>query len=98
MNRYSLSLGLAAVSLLAAPLAFAQQDATPPEASANKVTWSQLDTDQDGALSKSEAAPVDALSAAFDSADTDKDASLTADEYKAYLATRQQDPAPAPTP
>lgn len=118
MNRNFLSLGLAAVSLLAAPLAFAQdasatpatpanpQQETPavpatpadPAQPANKVTWSELDADQDGALSKTEAAPVDSLSAAFDSADGDKDGSLTADEYKAYRATNQESPAPQPQP
>lgn len=141
MTRPFLSLGLATASLLAAPLAFAQnahanghatehaqqstgmqehanmQPATPatpaepatpadpqqdasavpatpaePAQPANKVTWSELDADKDGALSKTEAAPVDSLSQAFDSADGDKDGSLTADEYKAYLANRQQDP------
>lgn len=106
MNRHLLSLGLATLSLVAAPLAFAQQDpqqpqdpvATPAEpADTGKVTWSELDADGDGALSKTEAAPVDALSQAFDSADTDKDGALTADEYKAYLAATQQSPTPAPT-
>lgn len=103
MNRDFLSLGLATLSLIAAPLAFAQ-DAPPPQdptataaqpAEAGKVTWSELDADGDGALSKTEAAPVEALSQAFDGADTDQDGSLTADEYKAYLATVQQTPTPA---
>lgn len=112
MNRNFLSLGLfAAASLLAAPMAFAQdatagnQQQTPPPttqsttgdqapaAGAKQVSWSELDADKDGALSKTEAAPVDSLSQAFDSADSDKDGSLTADEYKAYLATRDQAPA-----
>jgi hypothetical protein len=72
--------------------------ATPAEPAqpANKVTWSELDADHDGALSKTEAAPVDSLSAAFDSADSDKDGSLTADEYKAYRTTNQESPTPQP--
>jgi len=124
MNRHLLSLALAAASLSAAPLAFAQdghanasarehastqamqqhmgtQDrapatpATPAEsAGVKKVTWSELDTNGDGNLSKSEAEPVDSLSGAFDSADADKDGMLTADEYKAYLASRQDSPTP----
>jgi hypothetical protein len=69
-----------------------------PATDAKQISWSELDADKDGALSKTEAAPVDSLSQAFDSADTDKDGSLTADEYKAYLATRQQDPAPGTQP
>lgn len=120
MNRNFLSLGLAAASLFAAPLAFAQdasatpatpatpanpQQETPavpatpaePAQPANKVTWSELDADQDGALSKTEAAPVDSLSTAFDSADSDKDGALTADEYKAYRSTNQESPT-TPTP
>ena len=103
MNRHFLSLGLATISLIAAPIAFAQdapptQDPTPPAAepeetgTSDKITWSQLDADGDGMLSKTEAAPVDALTRDFDSADTDKDGSLTADEYKAHLAAQQQTP------
>ena len=72
--------------------------ATPAEPAqpANKVTWSELDADHDGALSKTEAAPVDSLSTAFDSADADKDGSLTADEYKAYRTTNQESPTSQP--
>lgn len=128
MNRHLLSLALAAASLSAAPLAFAQdahasdsarehastqateqpmgtQDAPPATpatpatpadpAGPKKVSWSDLDGDHDGKLSKAEAAPVDALSQAFDTADADKDGALTADEYKAYLAARQDSPSPS---
>ena len=64
--------------------------ATPaqPAADAKKVTWSDLDADKDGKLTKTEAAPIDSLSQSFDDADKDKDGALTTDEYKAYLATR----------
>lgn len=141
MTRHLLSLAIAAASLAAAPLAFAQdahasasaqehastqameqhmgtQDpqatpatpatpadpqqqvpatpatpATPADpAGPKKISWSDLDADHDGKLSKTEAAPVDSLSQAFDTADTDKDGALTADEYKAYLANRQDSP------
>ncbi len=68
--------------------------ATPADpAGPKKVTWSDLDSNDDGSLSKAEAGAVDSLAAAFDSADADKDGMLTADEYKAYLATRQDSPA-----
>jgi hypothetical protein len=62
--------------------------ATPaqPAADAKKVTWSDLDADKDGKLTKTEAAPIDSLSQSFDAADKDKDGALTTDEYKAYLA------------
>jgi hypothetical protein len=150
MTRHILTFGLAAASLLAAPLAFAQdahananaadhaqaehtqqstgmqdhanmQPATPavpatpatpadpqqdtqavpatpatPAEPAKKVTWSELDADHDGALSKTEAAPVDSLSTAFDSADADKDGVLIADEYKAYRSTTQESPTSQP--
>ena len=64
--------------------------ATPaePAADAKKVTWSDLDADKDGKLSKTEVAPIDSLSQSFDAADADKDGALTTDEYQAYLATR----------
>jgi hypothetical protein len=62
--------------------------ATPaqPATDAKKVTWSDLDADKDGKLTKTEAAPIDSLSQSFDAADADKDGALTTDEYKAYLA------------
>ena len=63
--------------------------ATP--ASAKQVSWSQLDADHDGKLSKSEAGSVKSLSKDFDQADANQDGALTTDEYKAYLATRGSD-------
>ena len=62
--------------------------ATPaqPASSSKKITWSDLHGDHDGKLTKAEAAPIEALHAAFD--DADADGSLTVDEYKAYLAAR----------
>jgi hypothetical protein len=61
--------------------------ATPASgASPKAVNWSDLDTDKDGKLSRSETASIKSLTDAFDSADTDKDGTLTTDEYKAYLA------------
>ena len=62
--------------------------ATPaqPAAAAGKVTWSDLDADKDGKLTRTEAAPIESLSQSFEAADADKDGALTTDEYKAYLA------------
>ena len=62
--------------------------ATPaePAAAAKKVSWSDLDGDKDGKLSKVEAAPLQSLTNVFDKADADKDGALTPDEYKAYIA------------
>ena len=59
----------------------------PADATASKaLRWSDLDTNQDGKLSKAEAQPVQSLSAMFDEADANTDGALTGDEYKAYLA------------
>lgn len=68
----------------------AQNTSAEPASDAKKITWSELDGDKDGALSKSEVAPVDSLSKAFDVADADKDGTLTADEYKAYVAVHSK--------
>jgi hypothetical protein len=68
----------------------ATQDATksamPQTGKAQKVNWSDLDTDKNGTLSASESASVQSLSAAFAKADANADGELTQDEYKAYLA------------
>jgi len=55
-------------------------------ASVKAVSWSELDTDKDGKLSKTEAASINSLSKSFDGADADKDGALTTEEYKSYLA------------
>ena len=62
--------------------------ATPAthSSASGKVTWSDLDGDKDGKLTKTEAAALDSLTQVFDKADADKDGALTPDEYKAYLA------------
>ena len=61
--------------------------ATPATSSTNgKVSWSDLDGDKDGKLTKTEAAALDSLTRVFDQADADKDGALTPDEYKAYIA------------
>lgn len=67
-----------------------EQSAAPaaPEtgAEAKRITWSDLDADKDGKLTKTEAASVEALTQVFDDADADKDGALTPDEYKAFVA------------
>jgi hypothetical protein len=54
-----------------------------------KKSWADVDMDKDGKLSKTEAASVPALGQVFDQADADADGSLTADEYKSYVAKVQ---------
>lgn len=57
-----------------------------PASTARQVTWTDLDADKDGTLSKTEVTPLPSLSQVFDQADADADSKLTADEYKAYVA------------
>lgn len=70
--------------------------AAPGAEAPQRVTWSDLDTDKDGKLTKAEAAPVQALTQVFDDADTDKDGALTPDEYKAFVAKNQEGAAAPP--
>jgi hypothetical protein len=51
-----------------------------------KKSWAEVDVDKDGNLSKAEASVVPALGQVFDKADGNADGSLSADEYKAYVA------------
>jgi hypothetical protein len=102
LNRKPLIAAAALVAVLSAPLAFAQSSATPeaqdPAAASAaqpaggapaKKSWSDVDTDKNGSLSKSEASSVPALSQVFEQADSDANGALTADEYKAYVAKAQ---------
>ncbi len=52
----------------------------------NKKTWSELDVDKDGKLSKAEAAADPGLMQIFVKADANSDGTLTPDEYKTYVA------------
>lgn len=78
----------------AAPMAATQDPAAmtaPPQAAATasteKKSWSDVDTDKNGSLSQSEAAGVPALGEVFVAADANADGQLSADEYKAYVAS-----------
>jgi len=107
MNHASKLSGLIALAAaVAMPMAFAQtapttddgmQSAPPaaaaPTAEPKQVTWADLDTDKDGALSKEEVTTVPALAQVFDDADADADGKLTADEYKAHAQTTNADAA-----
>ncbi len=66
--------------------------AATPSSSAKKVSWSELDTDSSGTLSKAETASVESLSEVFDKADANADGALSTDEYKAYLAMNGKAP------
>ncbi|SFK47794.1 hypothetical protein [Lysobacter sp. cf310] len=75
----------------AATDATAAQTSEPAATAAapQKKSWSDVDVDKDGNLSKTEASSVPALGQVFDKADSNADGSLTADEYKAYVAKAQ---------
>jgi hypothetical protein len=57
---------------------------------AAKKSWADVDGDKDGKLSKAEADSVPALAQVFGQADADSDGSLTADEYKTFVAKNQE--------
>ena len=98
-----------AALMLAAPAAFAQAQTAPPAEPApaaapapapqgNAMSWADVDTNQDGNVSKDESAVVPALSQVFDQADADADGQLTPQEYQAFVAKAQAGgAAPAPT-
>lgn len=66
--------------------------AAAPTAAPQKKSWADVDSNKDGALSKTEAATVPALGQVFDKADANADGALTTDEYKAYVAKVQSTP------
>ncbi|HJR73714.1 MAG TPA: EF-hand domain-containing protein [Luteimonas sp.] len=75
------------------PTTAADQQTAPPDAAAAPAasqgkakTWADVDSDKDGKISKSESASEPAVGQIFDQADSNKDGSLTTDEYKAYVA------------
>lgn len=63
--------------------------ATASTAAPAKKSWSDVDVDKDGKLTKAEAGIVPALGQVFDQADGNADGTLTTDEYKAYVAKVQ---------
>lgn len=66
---------------------------TTGAASSNaKQGWAEVDTDNDGAISKQEASSNAGLSQVFDQADADADGKLTAEEYKAFVSKNYGDP------
>lgn len=64
-------------------------EATEAGTAPAKKSWSDVDADKDGNLTKSEASTVPALAQVFDQADGDADGTLTTVEYKAYVAKVQ---------
>jgi hypothetical protein len=73
-----------------------QADAATPSTSASTQSssgaagqgqqgWNDLDTDKDGAISKTESTANPGLSQIFSQADGDGDGKLTQDEYKAFV-------------
>lgn len=54
-----------------------------------RKSWSDVDADKDGKLTKAEVRNVPELGQVFDLADSNADGSLTTGEYKAYVAQIQ---------
>ena len=75
----------------AAPAAMAQEAGDPAK---GDQSWASLDTDGNGSLSKGEAAGHSALAQVYDQADVDSDGQLTADEYRGFIAARDQQASP----
>ncbi|UNK48795.1 EF-hand domain-containing protein [Lysobacter sp. S4-A87] len=75
-----------------AAAAQAEPASAAPTAAPQKKSWSDVDSNKDGALSKNEASTVPALGQVFDQADSNADGALTTDEYKAYVAKVQTAP------
>lgn len=74
----------------------AMQQEAPPAADAQMAaaadkpaakSWSELDVNNNGSLSSSEAAPMDSLAKVFTKADADGNGELTQAEYKTWLAS-----------
>ena len=63
--------------------------ATASPAGPAKKSWSDVDADKDGKLTKTEAGVVPSLGQVFDQADSNADGTLTTEEYKAYVAKVQ---------
>lgn len=99
-----LSLALAFTALFAAAsTAAVAQDATTgktDQADAAQLSWSDLDTDSNGSLSATEAEASPGLKAHFEQADANADGALTGDEYRTFLAKRENgtDGTPGKTP
>jgi len=74
------------------PATQAQQGTAADAAAAasGDQSWESLDTDGDGAISRTEAQAHAGLASIFDAADADKDGKLTTDEYRAYTAAQQR--------
>ncbi len=75
----------------APPAAGSQMAAKPAEKS-----WSELDVNNNGSLSTSEAASLASLAKVFGKADANADGELTHDEYKTWLASNSSKQQPKP--
>lgn len=68
------------------------EQATGAASSDGKQGWNDVDSDKDGAISKTEASSNAGLSQIFDKADADTDGKLTPDEYKAFVSKNYGEP------
>jgi EF hand len=80
-----ISLGWLAFGALAQNPAPPKAAATPPDTAA--VVFKRLDANQDGRISRDEAARMPALAERFDQLDKDKDGFLSAEEFASGFET-----------
>ena len=74
-------LSLIAILALVAPLANAGDKAASSNEPAAAASFTEIDANQDGMITKDEAQPFAAVEMIFDSADANQDGSLDAQEY-----------------
>jgi len=82
----------ALVTLTACAFGAMAQNATPPKPAATPAesaasVFKRLDANQDGRISRDEAARMPALAERFDQLDKDKDGTISADEFSAGFDT-----------
>ena len=82
----SLALGTPVLAQAQAPAPMAQQQ--PGDKPAAEAAFKRADTNQDGKLSKEEAARLPAIAAKFDELDKNKDGALSMDEFMAGYAMK----------
>jgi hypothetical protein len=76
-------LSFIAVLALLAPLANAGEMATSSNPGTESASFSEVDANQDGMITKEEAQPFAAVEVIFDNADANQDGALDADEFSA---------------
>jgi hypothetical protein len=82
--------GLLVMATLAAPSAFAAQEAASTQTVSHPQQWTPADRNRDGQLSREELIPFPAFAELFDAIDTNRDGKISRAEYAAWLESRKQ--------